>query len=206
MSDQDAGDGSAVPDKSDQTLMRRFQNGEDDAATALYLRYAKRLQHLATRQSSRSLNPRFDPEDIVQSVFRTFFRRASLGHYQIPEGEELWKLLLVIALNKIRSRGEFHRAAKRDAGKTVPLVRGDGDGRRPNSDESAFQVLRMTVEDLIADLSRWQQTIILLRIDGHDVESIAKQSGKSRRTVERTLQQFRGRLRAVLDEGGESPS
>ena len=190
--------------KSDQTLLRRFRSGEEDAATALYLRYAKRLQRLASRRSGRSLSSRFDPEDIVQSVFRTFFRRVSLGHYQIPDGEELWKLLLVITLNKIRSQGEFHRAAKRDAGKTVPLE--DHDGGKTSPDETALKMLQITVDDVIGDLAPWQQSIILLRIDGHDVQSIADQSGKSRRTVERTLQQFRHRLRAVLDdEGGPAP-
>ena len=63
---------------------------------------------------SSSLSSRVDPEDIVQSVFRTFFRRASEGQYQVPSGEELWKLLLAISLNKVRSVGQFHRAAKRD--------------------------------------------------------------------------------------------
>ncbi len=194
-----------VPSKSDQTLLRRFRGGEEDAATSLYLRYAKRLQRLAARRAGQSLNSRFDPEDIVQSVFRTFFRRVALGHYQVPDGEELWKLLLVITLNKIRSQGEFHRAAKRDAGKTVPLESHDG-ARNTTPDETAFRMLQITVHDLIDDLSAWQQSMIMLRIDGHDVQSIAEQSGKSRRTVERTLQQFRHRLREVLDDERESES
>ena len=101
------------PTLSDRTLLRRFQNGEDDAATALYLRYAKRLQRLAELQTGEELAVRLDPEDIVQSVFRTFFRRAAQGHYEIPDGEELWKLFLVIALNKIRAIAQYHRAAKR---------------------------------------------------------------------------------------------
>src|SRR4051794_30331946 len=83
---------------SDQSLLQRFRRGQDDAPTLLYLRYAERLRALAAKQSSPSLAARVDPEDIVQSVFRTFFRRAALGHYNVPDGEEIWKLLLVIAL------------------------------------------------------------------------------------------------------------
>jgi RNA polymerase sigma-70 factor (ECF subfamily) len=79
---------------SDRSLLRRLQHGQADASTALYLRYAARLRQLAETQSSPELKRRVDPEDIVQSVFRTFFRRANLWQYSVPEGEEIWKLLL----------------------------------------------------------------------------------------------------------------
>src|SRR4051794_3013940 len=93
---------------SDRSLLRRFQGGRDDAATQLYLRYAGRLHALARAQSGADLKARVDPEDLVQSIFRTFFRRAARGDYEVPEGEELWQLFLVIALHKIRDAGSFH--------------------------------------------------------------------------------------------------
>ena len=104
---------------SDQSLLRRIQSGHSDASTQLYMRYARRLQALVASKSSPDLARRVDAEDIVQSVFRTFFRRAALGDYSVPEGEQLWKLLLVIALNKVRAVGAHHRAAKRDVRQTV---------------------------------------------------------------------------------------
>ena len=58
---------------------------------------------------------RVDDSDIVQSVFRRFFIAARRGDYDIPQGEDLWNLLLVIALNKIRNAVEFEQSAKRDA-------------------------------------------------------------------------------------------
>ncbi len=79
---------------TDKSLLTRYRRGDDDAATELYLRYADRLRALATNQTSALLQQRVDAEDMVQSVFRTFFRRASIGQYDIPEGDELWKLLL----------------------------------------------------------------------------------------------------------------
>ena len=62
---------------SDHSLVRRFRHGQEDAPTKLYIRYAQRLHALATKQTSNELARRVDPEDIVQSVFRTFFRRLS---------------------------------------------------------------------------------------------------------------------------------
>ena len=92
---------------SDHSLLRRVRQGNADAPSELYLRYASRLLALAEKQTGAELARRVDPEDIVQSVFRTFFRRAAQGHYDIPVGEEIWKLLLVIALNKVRGRGRL---------------------------------------------------------------------------------------------------
>src|SRR5436309_12594638 len=103
---------------SDRRLLERFQNGDREAAGLLYARYADRLRALTRRKSSTALACRLDPDDIVQSVFRNFFHAAREGGYDVPPGEDLWKLLLVIALNKIRARGTFHRAAKRDVRRT----------------------------------------------------------------------------------------
>ena len=103
---------------SDRSLLRRFQHGRSDASTELYLRYAERLMAVAASQSSATWPAGSSPEDIVQSVFRTFFPEGEAGPVQRPRGEELWKLLLVIALNKVRADGLFHRAAKRDVRRT----------------------------------------------------------------------------------------
>jgi RNA polymerase sigma-70 factor (ECF subfamily) len=192
-------------DGSDHSLLRRFRSGEEDAATALYLRYARRLQMLARKQISPALSTRFDPEDVVQSVFRTFFRRAKTGCYDVPEGEELWQLLLVLALNKVRSLAVHHRAVKRDAAATVPtepqtLSQLAGDG----GNEQSMSILQMVIDELLDDFSPSGREIVTLRIDGHRVQEIAEQTGRSKRTVERILQDFRRRLGNLVDEQDDS--
>jgi RNA polymerase sigma-70 factor (ECF subfamily) len=193
-----------MPDKtpSDHSLLRRFRRGQDDASTLLYLRYAERLQALAAAQRSSGLAPRIDPEDIVQSVFRTFFRRAAAGQYDVPEGEEIWKLLLVIGLHKIRAAGTFHRAARRDVRRTAS---GDAYDRaldfEASPDESALTVLRLVIDDILSGLPPSHRPIIELRIAGHEVDEIARRVERSKRTVERVLQEFRQRLDAQIQEG-----
>ncbi len=191
---------STDTNRSDRSLLRRFQSGEEDAATAIYLRYAKRLQLLARSQTGRELSVRFDPEDIVQSVFRTFFRRATEGHYDIPDGDVLWKLFLVIALNKVRTQGEYHRARKRDIAQTTsidttgPLAVGGG----VDPDENACRILRLTIEDLFDGLPAVQREVVTMRIEGYDVREISERTKRSKRTVERVLQAFRARLNECL--------
>src|SRR5436189_5093408 len=106
---------------SDHSLLRRLRGGSEDAAAQLYRRYAHRLRALARANTSAQLARRVDAEDIVQSVFRIFFAGASQGLYDVPAGDDLWKLLLVIALNKIRAEGVFHQAAKRDIRATADM-------------------------------------------------------------------------------------
>jgi RNA polymerase sigma-70 factor (ECF subfamily) len=192
-----------MPDKipSDHSLLRRFRRGQDDASTLLYLRYAGRLRALAAAQRSPGLAGRIDPEDIVQSVFRTFFRRAAEGEYDVPKGEEIWKLLLVIGLHKIRDAGTFHRAARRDVRRT-----GSGEAYdralelEAGPDESALTVLRLVIDDVLGALPPSHRPIVELRIAGHEVDEIARQVERSKRTVERVLQEFRRRLDAQIHE------
>src|SRR5207302_10658754 len=98
---------SADSGPSDHSLLRRFRGGSQDAATELYVRYAHRLRALVKARCSSELARRLEPDDIVQSVFRRFFRRVSQGDYDVPAGEELWGLFLVIALNRIRAAEAF---------------------------------------------------------------------------------------------------
>lgn len=186
---------------TDCSLLRRFKAGQEDAATALYLRYARRLQALAKKQTGQNLSPRFDPEDVVQSVFRTFFRRASEGCYEVPVGEELWQLLLVLALNKIRTLAVYHRAQKRDAGRTVGAEAGAvASANVASPDETAFETMKLLVEELIDKMPKPQDQIVRLRIEGHEISEIAQRTSRSKRTVERTLQQFRARLNKMIEE------
>ena len=192
---------SSLERTSDGSLLRRFQRGQHDASTELYLRYVERLLALVVKQSSKDLARRVDAEEIVQSVFRTFFRRAAHGHYTVPDGEETWKLLLVIALNKVRAAGAFHRASKRDVRQTVG---GEAFEHAIESeqcrDEGALAVLRMVIDELLGGIPAANRQMIELRIEGYEVAEIAENVQRSKRTVERVLQGFRNRLEALIHE------
>ncbi len=202
MNDGERPEGRAsVPGSSDRTLLSRYRRGDDDAATELYLRYAHRLRALATAQTSGELKQRVDSEDVVQSVFRTFFRRVAKGQYEVPEGDELWKLLLVIGLNKIRAMAVFHSADKRDVARTTQ-VENDNDlpGDDGQSDEVGLSVLKMTIDELLMQLPEQYREIVDRRIAGYEVAEIAEMTKRSKRTVERILQTFRQKLSELVED------
>jgi RNA polymerase sigma factor (sigma-70 family) len=187
---------------SDRALLERFQHGDREAAALLYERYADRLRSLTRRKSSAALASRLDPDDIVQSVFRNFFHAAQEGGYDVPPGEDLWKLLLVIALNKIRARGTFHRAAKRDVRRTRRIDGLDPSqfAREGGPGQSAVTFLRLVAEEALAQLPPLSRQVVELRVQGYQVHEIAAQTGRSLRTIERTLQHCRQQLSAFLHD------
>jgi RNA polymerase sigma-70 factor (ECF subfamily) len=180
-------------------LLRRLREGSETAATQLYQRYAQRLQGLAQARTPRDLSRCLDADDIVQSVFSSFFRGVSQGYYDVPAGEELWNLLLVIALNKIRAKGNYHRAAKRDIRLTAAEQRPeDCSGEELATDSSALTILEMVIAEILERLPDAQQQMITLRLQGFEVAEIAQQTGRSKRSVERILQDFRKQLAKAL--------
>ncbi len=183
---------------SDNSLLRKFRGGQVDAATELYGRYAARLLDLAKRRTGSELGLRVDPEDIVQSVFRTFFRRAAEGSYQVPDGDTLWKLLMVIALNKIRSLSDYHRAQKRDLRRTV--AHPDTVGNDATSE--SLSILQMTIDDLTKEMPDAHREMVRLRIEGYGIDEIAERVARSKRSTERVLQQFRLTLMSSLQASG----
>ncbi len=187
---------------TDQTLMRRIKTGQMDAATSLYLRYAKRLQKLAGYQTSKQLAAQVSSEEIVQSVFRTFFRRAANGQYMVAESDDLWKLFLVITLNKIRKASEYHHAQKRDISKTTSLPEEffDSQSGSDGSPEVACSILKMTIEEILGGLPEKHQEIIRLRIDGLSLPEIAEKTGRAMRTAERVLKSFRTTLLEMIED------
>src|SRR5262249_7715335 len=153
---------------SDGSLLRRLKQGSQDAASQLYLRYVQRLRALARAQASFELALRIDLEDLVESIFGSFLRGAGQGYYQVAPGEDLWKVLLVIALNKIRAKANYFHAAKRDERRTI---HGEAAERILESasapEASASILLELAVDEAMERLPAQHRLMVQLRIEGY---------------------------------------
>jgi RNA polymerase sigma-70 factor (ECF subfamily) len=185
---------------SDRSLVRRLRRGCNEAATQIYLRYAKRLLALVHSRCSSDLAARFDADDVVQSVFRSFFQAARRGLYDVPAGEELWQILLVIALNKLRNAAAFHRAARRDVRHTIAGFPGKTLSQLAE-DDFAEVFLQLAVGEALERLPAAHRHMVELRLQGHAVAEIARLTRRSKRTTERLLQEARKELHALFHEG-----
>jgi RNA polymerase sigma factor (sigma-70 family) len=187
----------SVKRSSDAEEVRQTGNGRGEAFALLYRQYASRLRAVVWSQTSRALAPRFDPEDVVQDVFSVLFVEVVAGRCRIPEGQDAWALLVVVALNRIRALANWHRAARRDIRRTLGGNLSERLIRSVAAPEDWPLVeLRLLTGEILDRLPPAQRRVVELRIDGDDVATIATKVRRSTRTVERFLHQFRSRLRA----------
>src|SRR5262249_45888213 len=64
---------------------------QQPAASELFQRYAGRLIALARSRLSTKVSKRVDPEDVVQSAYRSFFAGARDGCYDLERGGDVWQ-------------------------------------------------------------------------------------------------------------------
>ena len=182
------------PVASDKSLIRGVKSGDEAAATALYHRYAARVMGLVSQQMADHLKSSIEPEDIVQSVFKSVFRGVVHKNYHAPAGGSLWHLIAVLVVHKVRSKARCHGASKRDYRRTESL---DGASEAEISQSSPHE-WEVAIRECLERLTVAEQEATQLRIQGFTVEEIAAQMGKSRRSVERLLQSAREELAKML--------
>ncbi len=181
-------------EKSDGSLIAKIRQGDEEAASGLYRRYADRILGLVKSQMGGLLRSGTEPEDIVQSVFKSVFRGVNSGAYEAPDGQSIWQLLAVIAVHKVRRKGRNQLAACRDARKTVEMDPSETPGLAITGQE-----IEVHVRDVLEKLDLQDRAIVEMRLEGHTVEEIADRLARSRRTVERSLQRIREQLGKHLE-------
>jgi RNA polymerase sigma-70 factor (ECF subfamily) len=187
-------------------FLARLQSRDDTAAQELFGRFAHQLIALALRHIDAGLRHKVDPEDIVQSVYKSFFVRYGDGNLKVVNWNSLWGLLTLITIRKCAERAAYHRAECRDAAREVSPPRGDEAapwlepfGREPTPLEAA--VLSETVEQLLAELAEDERQIVELSLQGCTTQEISQQLGQPERTVRRVRERVRHRLERGQREG-----
>lgn len=179
-------------------LVRRLRKGNESAAVEVVHEFTKRLLALARKRFDVALRAKEDPDDVVQSAFKSFFRGCSEGKLELTGRDELWGLLALITLRKCRQRRRHFGTARRQVRRERPDHAEDQqpfagvEGREAPPEEQAL--LTETVEKLFADLDNQHRVILALGLEGYDTAAIATHVGCTERTVQRVLQRARHRL------------
>ena len=193
------------PDASLHDLLTRLRQGDQDAAARLFQAYSGRLVGLARRRLHGLVRHKADPEDVMASVFKSFFRRDAAEAFDLPSWDSLWALLTLITLRKCGYQTRHFLAACRDVQREAATGAPDGSwagweaiAREPTPDEAAQ--LTDTVEQLMAELDERDRPIVTLSLQGFAAPEIADQTGRSERTVYRALERVRERLEQMREE------
>jgi RNA polymerase sigma factor (sigma-70 family) len=194
------------PSWSSFDLLERSRGRDDAAAAALFSRYFDRLASLARSRLPSRVSGRLDPEDVVMSVFRSFFVDARDGRYVLSRKGDLWRLLAAITKHKVMRQSRFHRAERRSVDLDAPIERID-EARHARPPERSPEValdLAVLLDDFAAGLSPLDGRVLELRMQETPIPEIARRVGCSERSVRRSLSRIRsgflGRFAPDQDE------
>jgi RNA polymerase sigma-70 factor, ECF subfamily len=187
-------------------LLERWKAGDEAAAEEIFSRYMQRLAGLAKNRLSEKMQRRVDPEDVVQSAYRSFFRQARDDRYELKRSGDLWRLLAAITINKTMGQVEFHRAAKRSI---------DGEAAWPNDDTASLispvviareptvheaLALADEIETFMQTLEPRERKVLELRLQDRDSTEIADEIGCATRTVRRVMERVKAALAERLEQ------
>jgi RNA polymerase sigma-70 factor (ECF subfamily) len=184
---------------STKGFVGRVNRCTDSVAVELDHRYREKLCALVQREMARSLQTREDPEDVVQTVFRTYFRRAAKGEFHIACSSDLWALLTTITRHKILKRAEYHGAFKRMRAAEAPLPQDDQIlGNDPDPQDAV--VVTDLVKETLQGLDDSYRDVFQLRVQGCTEAEIAKQLKTTRAAVRYRLERIRNRLERLVEK------
>ena len=191
-----------APDRSFDDLMVRLRAGDPEAAAQVFERFARRLIGLARGRLGRQVRRKVDPEDVLQSVFRSFFARQVSGQFQFEGWDGLWGMLVLLTLRKCGRKARHLRAACRDVrretvdGNDAAGPPGfEGLAREPSPAEAA--ALTDLMEELLRRSPESERPILTLSLQGYTQPEISDRVGCTERTVRRVLTRMRERLQRL---------
>ncbi|MEL7496621.1 MAG: sigma-70 family RNA polymerase sigma factor [Planctomycetota bacterium] len=188
-------------------ILKNTQLGDATAESTLHRKFVGRLIRLASRRINDRFRAKIEPEEIVQSVFASFFRRHTKGEFHFDSWNDLWALLVKITLCKCANKVEGFMSAKRNINREVA-------GKVSNSRDSSINaiaaeptpqeisIFNELLDQLLDQLNSLQQQVVVLRLQGFSNLEISEKIGRSERTVYRTLNDVRS-IFVLLDSSSE---
>ena len=166
------------PDFAD--FFRRIRAGDDLAAMELVRRFEPLIRReVRTRIFDRRLKRAFDSVDVSQSVLAIFFSRAATGEYELEGPEQLARLLVTMARNRLVSHARKERRQVRDVRRlaTDPAAL----DQVPDRQSSPSEILskKEQLAQLETFLSDEERQIFNLRTEGLSWDEVAARIGGS---------------------------
>ncbi|OYP29976.1 ECF-type sigma factor [Rhodopirellula sp. MGV] len=193
--------------------IEQVKQGDSHAEIQIWQHYFDRLVRTVRNHLCGQNRAISDEEDIVASVFESFYQAAEAGRFpDLTDRDELWRLLLKMSSRKvIDKRRRDQRQRRGDGIQPQSLVGPDGEmvlevvGDNPTPEMVAM--MAETMGQLFEMLGAGQlKEIAVAKLEGHSNAEIATQLDCSERTVERRLHLIREKLEQEgLDASDDAP-
>lgn len=185
-------------------FLTKLHRGDDAAAQELFQRFTHQLMALAFGHVNAGLRHKVEPEDVVQSAYKSFFLRYGAGNLDVANWNSLWGILALITVRKCAERAAYHQADRRDVAREIAPRTAEAAswleplGREPTPIEAA--VLRETIAQLRTGLDEDELPILELSLQGYTTREISEQLGRAERTVRLLREGIRHRLERLQRE------
>jgi RNA polymerase sigma-70 factor (ECF subfamily) len=174
----------------------------DDATRAIFDLFTRQLIALARNHLHVRLQRKVDPEDVVQSAYKSFLLRYGEEGLETEPIDNLWGLLSLITLRKCADRVRHYATDRRDVAREAGSELDDGAenwrqaiDREPTPEQAA--VLAEIVEQLLADLTPPERPIVELSLQGYSTREVSERLGRAERSVRRVRERVKNRLQMV---------
>jgi RNA polymerase sigma-70 factor (ECF subfamily) len=184
----------------------------EEAARQIWLRFAERLGAVVRHRLNSRILRHAGLDDVLQSLFASFFAAAPGPNGPPRNRAELWKLLICFTMRKVANTAHHDHAQRRDIRRERPLVNLAADtasAGRANPEPEDFRTLspedeaiaREEFDRLLAVLPEDLKQVFAMRLEGYTNSEIAEQIGRVERTVELRMRVIRGLLRPYVKVG-----
>lgn len=192
-------------DERSGDLLARWRAGDQQAADQLFRRYTSRLVALARSRLPAKLGARMDAEDVVQSVYRSFFAGAGAGRYEVQRGGDLWRLLVTITLHKLYLQVKRHARQKRDVRREQALDPDHGLLQALAKEPGPAEALSLLdeLEQVMSPLKPLPRRILELRLQGWTIAEIAAETRRSERRVHYVIEEVKQQLEERHSRNGQ---
>lgn len=190
------------------------KDGDSLAAHQIWHHYFDRLVRAVRGRLSGQNRAVTDEEDVVLSVFNSFYDAAQNGRFpDLADRDDLWRLLLRMSARKVIDKRRHDQRQRRGRGIQLhSLDQADDDksvieviGREP-SPEMVF-IMEESLEQFFSHLGVGQlRDLAVAKLEGYSNAEIAKSFECSERTIERRLHLIREKLQQELLDHHEHPS
>jgi len=199
-------------------ILARLRAGDPLAADLVFSRFTHQLSRLVRVKLGVRYRQKFDTEDVVQSIYKSFFRLHAEGRFAFDTWDALWGLLSLIAVRKCGHRLDYLHARCRAVGSERSIVLDDvtlegcradliAVSREPEPVHAAMTAEAVSV--ILAAATERDQQIIRLALEGATTSDISQASGRSERTVQRVLRRLEAalvRMAESIPSTGQRPS
>ncbi|MFC1759548.1 ECF-type sigma factor, partial [Planctomycetota bacterium] len=192
--------------------------GDSAAANRIWQHYFDRLVRSVRARLYGQNRAVSDEEDIVLSVFDSFYNAAENGRFpDLSDRDDLWRLLLRMSARKVVDKRRHDQRQRRGGNVKVHSLNQTGDG--DDDDDSVIEaigdepspemvlMMRESVDEFFSHLGVGQlRELAGAKLEGYSNAELAERLGCSERTIERRLHLIREKCQQELFTDNEHAS